>query len=212
MRNSSFGSSTCTQDEQPLAPLQIPPAILEDLTTLLSSQSIAVSHLELRSPSPIQTSCSQLPRWVWGIPQPSLDPGAIPGAEEILEGGGLPCLTSSAYLGFINGEHGRVISSKRLTKIRARNLIAECVEFPCGCICPLTTHCILTSPQLHGQLSQEAKFCSPCRQCFYREIWLREDNRQTSKCEIPTWKSILLQELLFGQDFHSLEEEEKAVL
>lgn len=41
---------------------------------------------------------------------------------------------------------------------------------------------------------------------------LAEDNRQTSKCEIPTWKSILLQELLFGEDFHSLEEEEKAVL
>lgn len=41
---------------------------------------------------------------------------------------------------------------------------------------------------------------------------LAEDNRQTSKCKIPTWKSILLQELLFGEDFHSLEEEEKAVL
>lgn len=41
---------------------------------------------------------------------------------------------------------------------------------------------------------------------------LAEDNRQTSKCEIPTWKSILLQELLFGEDFHGLEKEEKAVL
>lgn len=56
------------QDEQPLAPLHVPPAILEDLITLFSSQRFAVSCLELRSPSPIQTSCSQFLRWVWGIP------------------------------------------------------------------------------------------------------------------------------------------------
>lgn len=36
--------------------------------------------------------------------------------------------------------------------------------------------------------------------------------QQASKGEIPTWKSVLLQELLLGEDFHSLEEEEKAVL
>lgn len=44
------------------------------------------------------------------------------------------------------------------------------------------------------------------------EIHLAECNRQTSKSEILTWKSILLQELLFGENFHSLRKDEKAVL
>lgn len=41
---------------------------------------------------------------------------------------------------------------------------------------------------------------------------LAEDSRQASEGEIPTWKSVLLQELLLGEDFHSLEEEEKEAL